>query len=234
MARLMVIRGAREDPANGLGLRVVRALSSRGVDVAMAQLPDAGNDGGEQNGIASVPHVLDAVASSDLRVVADLSALDCLPEPKPFAELAFEELLARSERPVQASLAVLRWSGVRLQGTGGVHVVAMPISSLEGTPGRVAEAAAAEAIRCLVKSAARIFGPHGVRVHAIVVDEAVVAPDGTRPAPAARPGFAPAALPHDRIDEEAVADAISWLSAIEGRHTTGTTVVLDGGRFLLP
>jgi NAD(P)-dependent dehydrogenase (short-subunit alcohol dehydrogenase family) len=104
------------------------------------------------------------------------------------------------------------------------------VSSLVGTPRRVAYAASKGAIDAATRSLAIELGPHGIRVNAVapgVVDTALWAKNKAIPGVIAtienQTPLRRWATPED------IADVIVFLSSNAARFITGETISVDGG-----
>ena len=143
------------------------------------------------------------------------------PEPRAFDSLTEEHWDAAWEQPMRATIEALQQAhhdGVR-------HiVVVVPTTGMSGSANYAHVAAPAEAIRVLVKSAARQWGADGITVNAVAVDPASVlrVPEAAGPI-----SLAPAALP-----EAEPTKTIEFLCSAAAADITGQTITVDGGRWL--
>jgi NAD(P)-dependent dehydrogenase (short-subunit alcohol dehydrogenase family) len=94
----------------------------------------------------------------------------------------------------------------------------------------------AEAQRTLIKSAARQWGRHGMRLNWVGVSPAHYAAELGDAAFPQSPelGPPPPALGHLPEPEAEVADVIAWLAGDAARGVTGATFNLDGGDWMVP
>jgi 3-oxoacyl-[acyl-carrier protein] reductase len=107
---------------------------------------------------------------------------------------------------------------------GGAIVVVLPSIALTGGPGLAPFAAAAEGIRLLMKSAARQWGAHGIRVNAVALP--IAAWRVKQPAEHVLPSKFGASLP----DADLLRDAASATASLVGdlmRGVTGSTLVVE-------
>ncbi|HQV56783.1 MAG TPA: SDR family oxidoreductase [Ilumatobacteraceae bacterium] len=143
------------------------------------------------------------------------------PVARPFHEITDEQFDAAFERPLQDTIAELQdayRSGVKRM------VVVVPTTAMSGGNRYAHTAAAAEAIRVLVKSAARQWGASGVTVNAIAVDPASVLDDVHVAGPVS---IAPRAL--GSADPRAL---IEFLCSEAAGDVTGQTFNVDGGQLM--
>jgi NAD(P)-dependent dehydrogenase (short-subunit alcohol dehydrogenase family) len=122
-----------------------------------------------------------------------------------------------------------------LQDSGGTIVLVGPALSLVGASGLSALSTLLEAQRALAKSAARQWGPLGIRVHWVALGSAgnygeldpstiPVGPELGPPPPAL--GRVPGATD--------IAPLIAFLGSSAAGALTGTTLVADGGNWMVP
>ena len=143
---------------------------------------------------------------------------DLDPIARPFATITDDQWDAAWEAPMRAVIAELQ----RAFHSGARRIVVMlPTTAMSGGACYAHVAATAEAIRVLVKSAARQWGAHGVTVNAVAIapEEFLASPDVAGPqslATAALSNRDPAAL-------------IDFLCSEASGDVTGQTIVVDGG-----
>jgi NAD(P)-dependent dehydrogenase (short-subunit alcohol dehydrogenase family) len=104
-------------------------------------------------------------------------------------------------------------------------VVVVPTTAMSGGSHYAHVAAPAEAIRVLVKSAARQWGADGITVNAVAVDPATVLDSPTAAGPVS------IAAPALGVDADP-AQVIAFLCSEAGGSVTGQTFVVDGGRWI--
>ena len=143
------------------------------------------------------------------------------PVARPFHTITDAEWEAAWETPMRATISELQ---AAFHGGDRRIVVIVPTTAMSGGAQYAHTAAAAEAIRVLVKSAARQWGAHGVTVNAVAVspDDFLDDPDVAGPV-----SLAPPAL--------ATADArslVEFLSSERAGDVTGQTIVVDGGLWM--
>jgi NAD(P)-dependent dehydrogenase (short-subunit alcohol dehydrogenase family) len=139
-----------------------------------------------------------------------------------------DELLALNVRAPLLLISALIPSMIERR-TGSI-INLSSVSSLVGTPRRVAYAASKGAIDAATRSLAIELGPHGIRVNAVapgVVDTALWAKNKAIPGVIAtienQTPLRRWATPED------IADVIVFLSSNAARFITGETISVDGG-----
>lgn len=143
------------------------------------------------------------------------------PVARAFDTITDEQFDAAFEAPLRDTVARMQqaWrDGVRR------IVVVVPTIGMSGANHYAHTAAAAEAIRILVKSAARQWGAAGVTVNAVAVAPAQVIddPDIAGPVSIAAPAL-------DHADPSAI---IEFLCSDAAGDVTGQTFTVDGGQWI--
>ncbi|MFL6681928.1 MAG: SDR family oxidoreductase [Burkholderiaceae bacterium] len=208
--------------ADGLrrhGARVVETKAAFGSRAAAeAGLADAAQ---ELGGVDLVVHAC-----------ADAAAL----VSRPLASLAAEDWQAAAHRGMLDSLYGLQAAHAQLRERGGVVVTVGPSGSLVGAPGLVALMTLAEGQRTLIKSAARQWGRHGMRLNWVGIAARHYAPGLGDAAWPQTPELGPPPPALGRVPEPPtdVADVIAWLGSDGARGVTGASFNLDGGDWMLP
>ncbi len=134
-----------------------------------------------------------------------------------------------------ATVYVLQACHRLFEKTGGTIVLLGPALSLVGASGLCALSTLLEAQRGLVKSAARQWGALGIHIHWIAVGAAGNYPELDTAAIPVGPelGPPPPALGHAPGVGE-IAPVIAFLASSGARALTGTTLMADGGNWMVP
>ena len=156
----------------------------------------------------------------DARVIVPV--LD--PEPGLFHALTDEQFDAMWEQPMRSVITQV----IEARNAGATRIVLVtPTIGMSGAHHYAATAATAEAVRVLVKSAARQWGPDGITVNAVAVaprlfgiDEALVGSVSIAP---------PALGGHGDP-----ASVIAFLCSAGAAGVTGSTITADGGVWMSP
>ena len=196
--------------ADGLrrqGFAVAAAVAEPSYDAAFDAATSA---------IGSVDTVVWAATEPDLAKPAPIADID---------ESRWSDLVGGS---LQRYVEFLQAAERRLRGRDGRVVVVVPTVGLAGAPGLVAWATVAETQRSLAKSAARVWGAHGITVNCVAVPPSLLAGDSSD---LARADLQPAALPDPVLGQDA-AGVIASLCGSAMAAVTGTTVAVDGGRWM--
>lgn len=144
------------------------------------------------------------------------------PVARPFDTLTDDDWDRAWEQPMRATIAALQQA--HADGCRRI-VLVVPTTALSGGAQYAHVAATAEAVRVLVKSAARQWGADGITVNAVAVDPATVLAD---PSTAGPVSIAPPALA-EPADPGAL---VAFLCSEDGGGVTGQTFVVDGGRWI--
>jgi 3-oxoacyl-[acyl-carrier protein] reductase len=115
---------------------------------------------------------------------------------------------------------------------GHTRLIALvPTIGMSGAPCLAPTAATSEAIRVMVKSAARQWGSDGITVNCIAV-----APElfGIDAAVVGSVSIAPAALPTRGSVTDDLLPLIRLVASADAHHLTGATLTADGGLWMVP
>jgi len=157
--------------------------------------------------------------------------------PTDSAELATSEWATAVHGAAKTTLYCLQAAHSHMVKSGGGTIVCVgPSFALVGAGRLLGLSTVLEAQRALVKSAARQWGRHGIRAHWIALGaganypalQAVPLPNG--------PELGPPPPPLGRIPdlEQDVAGIAEFLASSAGRGLTGTSLVADGGDWMVP
>ncbi len=200
----------------GMGTRGARVI---GVDAVTA---DRGASGDRVSGAVV------ALGGLDLLVISGWAAAGL--RPVPFDDVDDDAFAAIWEGGMQGMLWTLQSTIPALRASGGAVVVVLPTTGMSGGARYAAAAATFEGQRIMMKSAARQLGPQGIRVNAVAVAAELVLADA---AAADVHYLAPPAIAAPPQAED-VTDVIGFLVSRAGRHMSGQTITIDGGRWLAP
>lgn len=171
-------------------------------------------------GHGSVADVLRDRVASDAEACVVVAPL--VVEPVAVAHITDEQIDRLWEQPMRAVITELQ----RAHADGCRRiVVVVPTTGMSGGAEYAAVSAAAEAMRVLVKSAARQWGTSGVTVNAVALAPEAFGVDASRSGPVS---IAPRALEGD-VDLVAT---VSFLCSESSAHVTGQTLVCDGGLWM--
>jgi NAD(P)-dependent dehydrogenase (short-subunit alcohol dehydrogenase family) len=227
----------------GPGWELAVALAERGEEAVFVGYPGAAVPGGTTVHSApdwdrSGPEGFAAALSAapEIGAVVWAWAPPSTTTPTPFESVDEATWEAACEVPIRQCLSFLQGAYKYFAGRPGSMVVLVPTLTLIGPPpGLVAWATAAEGQRTLMKSAARNWGPVGIRTYAVAVTPALlVAPGSGNPdAPRLRVGLPPSSLASPPTMAE-VATVVSTVTGPGFASVTGSTVGVDGGQWMVP
>ena len=143
-------------------------------------------------------------------------------EAVPVARITDEQIDRLWEQPMRAVITELQQA--HEDGCRRI-VVVVPTTGMSGGAQYAAVSAAAEAMRVLVKSAARQWGRSGVTVNAVALAPEAFGVEASISGPVS---IAPRALDGD-VDPVAT---VSFLCSDGAAHVTGQTFVCDGGLWM--
>ena len=136
-----------------------------------------------------------------------------------------------AEAPIRAAIAAVQGAYATLGDRGGSIITIVPTIAMTGNPGIAAFASAAEGVRLFTKSAARQFGPQGIRANAIATSISLW--DIQQPEEHLVPSkFGPSVPGGDLV--QSIARAVAFLAGELSIGVNGTTTVVDGGVLMVP
>ncbi|MCU1366935.1 MAG: 3-oxoacyl-[acyl-carrier-protein] reductase [Ilumatobacteraceae bacterium] len=148
---------------------------------------------------------------------------DIVTTATPFEQITDDQFDAAWERPMQAAIAAFQ----------GAHrarherlIAIVPTIGMSGAPTLAHVAATAEAIRVMVKSAARQWGADGMTVNCIALAPALF---GIDVAAVGEVSLAPPALAGAGSVADDVVPLIRMVASADAHHLTGATLTADGG-----
>jgi NAD(P)-dependent dehydrogenase (short-subunit alcohol dehydrogenase family) len=232
--------------SRGIGAAVARAFSQAGAAVALAARDGAALDrlsdelGGRGRALALPTDVSDPgqVAVAVERVIAEFGGLDLACNnaaggghpPTPLAEVDVEQFSSALAVNLFGVFAAMKYEIPAMLANGGGSIVNMSSTAgLQAVGGLAAYVATKHGLEGLTRVAALDYADRGIRVNAIAPGPILT--DRLEQAGAAAQAQVAAAVPSGRIGHpDEIAAAVVWLSTNEAAFTTGTTVVIDGGR----
>jgi len=217
-------------PGLALGAALAQGLRRHGARVVEVGVPfDARGDAE-----AALADAARDAGGADLVVhaVAMPSAL----APCSIDALSADDWQSAVHRSMLASLFCLQAAYRQQRETGGAVVFVGPSAALVGAAGLVPLITLAEAQRTLIKSAARQWGRHGMRLNWVGVAARHYAPALADAALPSTPELGPPPPALGRVPEPSadVADVIAWLASDGARGVTGASFNLDGGDWMVP
>jgi len=230
-----------------VGSALARGLAARGASVALLSDSEAPMLDGDA--AAGVEHLAcDAGSRESLeqafaaavekvgppsQVVVSVLPLSAL-QPVAIHEMTAAQWQAACGGAMRAMLHVLQAAFTHMGERGGSVVALGPALSLAGAPRLAALSAAVEGQRGLVKSAARQWGRRGLTVNWVAAAPRALSPlFEALPLPV-KPDAVMVALGRGPALDEGLAGVIDFLGSPAGRALTGTTVVADGGEWMVP
>jgi len=227
----------------GIGERMAAALAARGAQVALLVDPPsaASVDGvtvraADFSSAAAMRLAFESIAARQgpIQLIVHAAVPDASLISSALAEQSDEQWQAACAAALDASFHCLQGLHASLAATAGLLVQIGPSLAQCGANGLVALSAASEAQRGLLKSAARQWGREGIRAVWIAVAASELSPIMAN---ADLPLRSEAiALPLGRVPclDGDVADMITALSGPAGRSSTGLSLWMDGGEWMLP
>jgi NAD(P)-dependent dehydrogenase (short-subunit alcohol dehydrogenase family) len=213
-----------------LGSMLAHGLKRHGARVIELDAPFSSKVDAE-SALADAARAFDA---ADLVVHA--VALPAALKIRPLDALSADDWRSAVHRSMLATLFCLQGAHRLLRERGGSVVLVGPSTALVGAAGLVPLQTLAEGQRSLVKSAARQWGRHGMRLNWVGVAPQHYAPMlADAPVPLV-PELGPPPPALGRVPElqADVADVIAWLGSEGARGITGASFNLDGGDWMVP
>jgi 3-oxoacyl-[acyl-carrier protein] reductase len=204
----------------GLRAGLVAGLAARGVTVVGVPVADLVDRAAADAAFAAVARahgpirgVVHAALEPEVATRGPITVVD---------DAAFDAVW---EQTLQRALVVLGAGYTAMRPHGGAFVVVGSAVGLAGAAGLGPYAAAAEGVRVLARSAARQWGPDGIRVN-VVVPAPEHEPTGVTSTELA---LSPAALGGPGDPATDLAPVVAWLLGDAAHFVTGVTVPADGG-----
>lgn len=151
-------------------------------------------------------------------------------ERVPFHEVDDARWDAVWEQTLRSAIQMFQRGYRAMQPHGGAFVVVTPVVGMAGAAELGPYCAAVEGVRILAKSAARQWGPQGIRVNCVA------------PAPEHAPvgvtsgmlALSPPALGGPGDPETDLGPIVTWLLSDDAHFLTGATLCADGGVWMAP
>jgi NAD(P)-dependent dehydrogenase (short-subunit alcohol dehydrogenase family) len=182
---------------------------------------------------ASVATALDHVTTTAGRLdgVVHNATSGLSPKPTPLAEATLDELEDHLAVAVRGLYLLARAAWPPLRAAGGSFVVTTSEAGFEGKKLLAAYATVKAAQRGLVRSLAREWGPHGVRINAIAPVAMTPAMEAAFAAEPAMEARVRSRIPLGRIGDpvDDVGATVRFLLGDDARYVTGQTLMVDGG-----
>ena len=213
-----------------IGSVLVQGLKRHGARVIELGAPF----GSKADAEAALADAARELGSADLVVHA--AALPAALMPRSLDAQSADDWGSAVHRSMLATLYCLQGVHHQQRECGGSVVLVGPSISLVGADGLVPLLTLAEAQRSLIKSAARQWGRHGMRLNWVGVAMRHYAPMlADAPVPLV-PELGPPPPALGRVPEPHadVADVIAWLGSDGARGITGASFNLDGGDWMVP
>ena len=169
-------------------------------------------------------------------LVVHAAALPAALEYRTLDALSADDWRSAVHRSMLSTLFCLQGTHRLLRERGGSVVIVGPSTALVGAAGLVPLLTLAEGQRSLVKSAARQWGRHAMRLNWVGVAPQHYAPMLTDAPVPMVPELGPPPPALGRVPElqADVADVIAWLGREGARGITGASFNLDGGDWMVP
>lgn len=227
----------------GIGERLATAFAARGARVALLADPPRTDPvsgvtlhAADFSSSAAMRQAFESVAASQgpIEIIVHAAVPEASQTARALTEQSDEQWQAACAAALDASFHCLQGLHASLAATAGLLVQIGPSFAQCGASGLVALSAASEAQRGLLKSAARQWGSDGIRAVWIAVAASEISSALTEAQLPLRSEAIPLPLGRvPRLDEDIV-DMIVALHGAAGRSSTGLSLTLDGGEWMLP
>jgi 3-oxoacyl-[acyl-carrier protein] reductase len=162
-------------------------------------------------------------ASIQVQCPTTVVVADIAPTARPFESLTDELFDEAWEQPMRSAILAFQ----RAHAAGQTRLIAVvPTIGMSGAPELGHVAATAEAIRVMVKSAARQWGANGMTVNCIALAPELFGIDSDS---VGEVSLAPPALSGQGSVIDDIAPLIRMVSSADSHHLTGATLTADGG-----
>jgi NAD(P)-dependent dehydrogenase (short-subunit alcohol dehydrogenase family) len=227
----------------GIGERLAAALAARGARVALLADPSCAVPlsgvtvhAVDFSSAAAMRRAFESVATHEgpIEIIVHAAVPEASQTSRALADESDEQWQAACSAAIDASFHCLQGLHTSLAATTGLLVQIGPSFAQCGASGLVALSAASEAQRGLLKSAARQWGRDGIRAVWIAVAAGEISGALMQAQLPLRSEAIP--LPLDRVPrlDEDIVDMIAALYGAAGRSSTGLSLTLDGGEWMLP
>ena len=221
--RRAIVTGADQELGRGLAeaLRLAGAATAATADRPYASRADAD---------AAFARAIDSHLHGPVDIVVHTAMPAVAFDQVDFADVDDARWDAVWEGTMRSTLFVLQAAFAQMAGRGGSIVVVTPTVAMSGAERLVPYTTAVEGQRLLAKSAARQWGPDGIRVNCLAPAPEHV-PIGTD---SMTVSLAPPALggPGRVVDD--LGPVAVWLASDAAHFVTGATVCADGGVWMAP
>jgi len=187
-----------------------------------------GNEGSADIVIAGSGALADTLRAAEIIVECPTTVVvtRTATEAKSFDELTDADFDDAWEQPMREAIAAFQTAH---RARHGRLIALVPTIGMSGAAGLAHVAATAEAVRVMVKSAARQWGADGMTVNCIAL-----APElfGIDPAAVGAVSLAPLALASKGSVVDDVVPLIRMVASADAHHITGATLNADGGLWM--
>ena len=175
----------------------------------------------------------ECVGSPDLVVIC--IAPPAARQPRALESYSDEDWQAYCKAPLKSTLYCLQAAGKTMSEMGGAIVLLGPSVGYTGAANLVALSSLVEGQRGLAKAAARQLGPRGITVNWLTLASTGLYPELHQMALPQVPEMGPPPLPLGKAPGlEQIIPLLGFLGSPQARVLTGTSVIADGGEWMLP